>query len=183
MRCDNLRKTMFILIGILSFILGMLGAFTSIKLFMVGLFCLLILALVLLDYQKATYIVSFYIIIDYIFRQFFKSAFLASYWDEILFVGCMLLWFYKWLVYRKQKPYALSPMDIPLLLFFGVSLFLLIGNIPDYSTILLLLMMLQVRKVYQGVVRFRVCFFISNFRPDISLTLKAFVKQLVIKLS
>lgn len=126
-----MKKYLYIFIAAVSIIFGMAGALISIKLFVVGLVALFIGVLVFIDYQKATYLVSLYIIVDFCVRQFFASPFLGSYWDELLFMGCVALWFYKWLVFRKQKPYSLSPMDLPLVFFFGFGIFLLLVNSPD----------------------------------------------------
>ncbi len=126
-----MKKYLYTSISILFFIAGAAGAFTGIK-FMAALIILALFALYLLvDYEKATYILALYSILDYAFRNLIPVQLLASVWDELLFIGFVLLWVWKWLVHRKQQAYHWTPLDFPLILFFGIGIFLLFVKSPD----------------------------------------------------
>lgn len=85
--------------------------------------------LILSDYQRATYILGAYAFVDFILRNY-ASAF-ASIWDELLLVVMFLLWGYKWLVQRRRDYFKQSPMDLPIIIFISVMLFMLIVNYAD----------------------------------------------------
>jgi O-antigen ligase len=125
------KKLLYILIGLIAFSFGIFGAFSSLKLLIVAVAGLFVLLLIFMDYEKVTYFVGLYTVLDFIMRKVISSAFLAGYWDELFLIFCFMLWFYKWFVYRKQKPYKWTPMDFPIMIFFGVSIFLLLANSPD----------------------------------------------------
>jgi O-antigen ligase len=91
---------------------------------------LLFTAAMLLDYSRFLYILGFYVLIDYTSRYILQSPLLSSYWDELLLVFAVCLWFYKWIVYRKQKGYKATPLDIPIIFFIVVAFCLLLINSP-----------------------------------------------------
>ncbi len=113
--------------------MGVAAAFSSIKFVLAFIAGILLVTMLLLDYQKATFVVGFYVVIDYVLRNLVDNAILASNWDEILFILCIGIWFYKWFSSRKQPAYTWTPLEIPLLFFFGVSVVLLIVNSPDMN--------------------------------------------------
>lgn len=125
------RKNLYVLIGIIFFISGAAGAFISLKIAAFTVAGMILLAAIILDFEKATYLVALYSIIDYALRKAISISILSSTWDELFFVFCMLVWFYKWLACRKQKAYRWTPLEFPLMFFFGVSMFLLLINTPD----------------------------------------------------
>ncbi len=125
------KKHVYILAGLIFFILGMVGAFTSIKLPLALVAAVVFLSIILLDYQKATYIVALYTVIDYFLRKVFQSGMLSGNWDELFFILCVCLWVYKWLVQRKIQPYRWTPMEFPIIIFMGISLFLLFFSTPN----------------------------------------------------
>ncbi|MCX8131251.1 MAG: O-antigen ligase family protein [Clostridia bacterium] len=126
-----MKKLLYILIGLAGILLGIIGAFTHVLL-PVGIIAAVSMGvLILLDYQRVTYLLAFYIIIDFILRYVMQVPFLGGNWDELLFVVCVMLWFYKWLVYRKQKAYFWTPLEFPLIFFIGVGILLLLVNSPD----------------------------------------------------
>ena len=125
------KKLLYILIGLIAFSFGIFGAFNSLKLLVIVGAGLFVLLLIFMDYEKVTYFVGLYAILDFIMRKVINSAFLAGYWDELFLIFCFILWFYKWFIYRKQRPYKWTPMDFPIMIFFGISIFLLLANSPD----------------------------------------------------
>lgn len=88
-------------------------------------------AVMLLDYQKATYVLGAYGVIDYILRTF--AGGLAGVWDELFLIVLFMLWGWKWLADRKSEAIKQAPLDMPVILFISVMLFMLILNSPDYS--------------------------------------------------
>ncbi|MTI71510.1 MAG: polymerase [Firmicutes bacterium] len=112
-------------------ILGVLGE-TNGLFFPLMLIGIISAGLILLnDYEKGTYIIGSYAILDFFIREIVKSATLGSLWDELLFVFLVLLWIYKWFVHRRDKRYKWTPLEAPLIIFFGFSIFHLIVNSPD----------------------------------------------------
>ncbi|MFA6309390.1 MAG: O-antigen ligase family protein [Clostridia bacterium] len=128
-----MKKYFYIILMILGLFLGVSAAFSSIKFVLAILAGIILLSLLLLDYQKATFILAFYVVTDYVLRNLIDNPFLAGNWDEIFFILCIGIWFYKWFTSRKEPAYTWTPLEIPLFFFFGVSIILLIINSPDMS--------------------------------------------------
>lgn len=128
MRCDIVKKSVYLIITLFGLLIGAVGAFVSIKLALAAAACLVMLLIILIDFETVTYITALYVFIDYVFRNYIGSATIAGHWDELLIILCIGMWFYKWFVYRKEKPYKWTPIEYPLLFFIGISLFLLLFN-------------------------------------------------------
>jgi len=126
-----MKKYLYATISILFFIAGAAGAFTGIKLMASVIILAFALIYLLIDYEKATYVLALYLILDYAFRNLIAVPLLAGIWDELLFMAFVLLWVWKWLVHRKQQAYHWTPLDFPLVLFFGIGIFLLFVKSPD----------------------------------------------------
>lgn len=133
MRCGIEVNKSFIyrLAALVGIGLGAFAALTSVKFAFIFAMGLLMVLILLADYEKATWLIGIYLVIDYVIRKFAPIPLLASSWDELFFVFCIGLWFVKWFFDRKRKPYQWTPLDFPLLLFIGVSFFLLLANSPD----------------------------------------------------
>ncbi|MDD4495188.1 MAG: hypothetical protein PHV32_12755, partial [Eubacteriales bacterium] len=116
-----------------ALIIGFLAAYASVTIVVAALLAAVFGIFILTDYQRLTYIVALYVFIDYIIRDFIGSALLSSFWDELLLVLAVGLWLYKMIRYRNAKPYKSTPLDFPILIFFGVGLFLLAVNSPDFG--------------------------------------------------
>lgn len=138
-------------LGILSSYLGLMPTIAAITL-VVGVI------IVFTDYEKATLIAALYTAFEFILRSvigrpgsqilsmFGKRAYFdfiqkvidsptafSSYWDELALLFCFGVWFYKWLKYRKEKPYRETPLDFAILLFMAVGVVLLFVAAPDFS--------------------------------------------------
>jgi O-antigen ligase len=132
MRCDALvKRNVYMLIALIGVLLGAIGALTMVRFSAAAILGILVLAFFLLDYSRVTYVVALFIVIDYALRQVIKIPLLASSWDELLFVSAIFLWMLKWFIDRRQTPYRITPLEIPLLFFIGVSTFLMLVNSPD----------------------------------------------------
>lgn len=81
--------------------------------------------------ETAVIFLALYAFIDYFLRTF-ASGF-ASIWDELLLVVMVLLWGWKWLVFRREDNFKQAPLDMPIVVFIAVMLFMLIFNSPDYA--------------------------------------------------
>ncbi|MCX7920987.1 MAG: O-antigen ligase family protein [Clostridia bacterium] len=128
-----MKKHLYLLIAVMGLILGVIGAFMTIKVSLVLAAGALVFAALLLDYQKATYLVALYLVLDNVLRRFADGTILSSNWDELLFVFTVMLWMYKWFVHRKQDAYRWTPLEVPLVFFMGIATFLMIINSPDIS--------------------------------------------------
>lgn len=120
-----MKKTTWVMVGLLGIVLGLFGAMISLKYALALLLGLCVISLFFLDYQRVLYVVAFYLILDHGIRQYTS---LPKLWGEMLFVFCIILWGYKWWTHRKETAYRWTPMEFPIFLFVGVSVFLLLFN-------------------------------------------------------
>lgn len=111
--------------------LGFLGGKVGIAniMFLINIF--LIAVLILTKYENITYFLAMYPFIDFGFRSFVPS--MASIWDELLFIAMFFVWFYKYLLYRKEKEIKQTPLDLSIILFLSAMLIVFIINSPDYK--------------------------------------------------
>lgn len=125
-----MKKYAVFLIAVIGLLIGIMGAIENfIFMFaLIAVFCGVYM--VLSDYQKATYILGAYSVIDYVLRNY-VTAF-ASVWDELFLVALICLWIYKWIVYRKEISFKQTPMELSLITFIVVMLFVLIVNSSDF---------------------------------------------------
>ena len=81
--------------------------------------------LILRDFGRAVYLVGIYPIL-YSIAISTSSGFLASMWDELLIIFCIAVWFYRWLIDRRDFSFGWTPVDFPVILLFVVSIVLFI---------------------------------------------------------
>ncbi|NLY17921.1 MAG: O-antigen polymerase [Clostridiaceae bacterium] len=137
--------------GILSSYLGLMPTVAVITL-VVGL------VIIFTDYEKATLIAALYTAFEFVLRSvigrpgsqilsmfgkrvyfdFIQKAIesptaFSSYWDELALLFCFGVWFYKWVIHRKERPYRETPLDFSILLFMTVGVVLLFVAAPDFS--------------------------------------------------
>ena len=128
-----MKKTLYVLIALVGITIGIIGSYKSmmIPLAVAAVFIFVVAALS--NYQITTYLVAFYVIFDYIFRNILKVPGLSSVWEELLLLALIIMWGYKWIVFHKESSFRRTPMDLPLLLFFGIGFILLIVNSQYFS--------------------------------------------------
>ncbi len=117
-----MEKVNFFLIFLGGLLFGALAAWKG---FLIAVPLLAVIALgifILYDYEKATYILALFVFINFIMRKFAGSTLLGSVWDELLLLGCLVLWGYKVVVNRKEQKYKWTPLDVPLFLFIGLGI-------------------------------------------------------------
>ncbi|NLM11203.1 MAG: O-antigen polymerase [Clostridiaceae bacterium] len=114
------------ILGILSSYLGMLPVAAVIA-------CIVAVIMLLADYQKATIIVALFTVFEFVLRTLIGHPLISSIWDEVALLFCFGIWIYKWLRYRNQTPYRVSPLDISLISFMAVCVLLLFIAAPDFS--------------------------------------------------
>lgn len=119
------------LILILGVFIGIIGATENFMLMFLLLGVIAAGAIILSNYEIATYILGGYSVIDFFLRTYVISF--ASIWDELFLIALVCLWIYKWLVYRKEERFKQSPLDLPIVIFISVMLLVLIVNSPDIS--------------------------------------------------
>jgi len=150
------KKYIYILVPLIGVLLGGIAGFVSLSLACALVVAALAAVFILKDYERSIYFLAFYAFIDFILRDLLKIEILASYWDELLLVVCFGLWIYKGILNanvgatancsasgnlckaistfpdNQLKPgYRLSPIDAPILFFFGIFIVLFIINSPD----------------------------------------------------
>ncbi len=76
--------------------------------------------LILYDYEKTTLLLALFVFIDFTMRRF--GGILGSIWDELLLLGCIILWGYKMVINRKESWYKWTPLDIPLFSFIALAI-------------------------------------------------------------
>lgn len=123
------KKSAGILI-ICGLLAGICGAFVPTFLLVAFIAALLFTVAMMFDYSKFLYVIGLYVFIDYALRYIIPSGALGGLWDELLFVFAICLWFYKWVVYRKQDGYRATPLDIPIIFFMVVSICLMFIQSP-----------------------------------------------------
>ncbi len=128
-----MQRYLYLILIILGTSLGILAAYSSINFMLSFLFMLIFVLILILDYQKATFIIGFYAVIDFVLRNIVNNSFVSSNWDEILFIACVGLWFVKWFLARDKQAYTWTPVEFPLIFFFIVSITLMIVNSPDIT--------------------------------------------------
>ncbi len=91
------------------------------KLAVIGIVALLVLVFILRNFERAAYLVALYPLLFFLAGLSNISS-LASTWDELLIIFCVGVWFYRWIVDRKDFNFAWTPIDFSLIIFFIVCI-------------------------------------------------------------
>ncbi len=97
------------------------SAFVLPKLAVVAMAAILAAILILRNFERAAYLVGLYPILYFLAGKLDIGS-LASTWDELLIVFCVGIWFYRWMVDRKDFNFAWTPVDFSLIIFFIVCI-------------------------------------------------------------
>lgn len=111
-----------ILAGISGILLVIAAGVVDIKLALIVAMGIIGIIFVLTDYERATYVLALYAVLDSAFRTYLSG--IASVWDEMFLIGLCLLWVLKWCTRRKEKALKTSPFDSCVIIFIGVMLVL-----------------------------------------------------------
>ena len=95
------------------------------KLAVVGIVGLLATILILRNFERAVYLVGIYPILYWVAQKASIGS-LAQLWDELLIIFCIGVWFYRWVVDRRDFSFNWSPVDFGLILFFFVAIVLFV---------------------------------------------------------
>lgn len=123
-------KTVFFFIGV--FILGLAASYAGMLPVLALVFAAVVVAVLFLDYEKATLIVALYTVLDFFLRTVIAHPMLSSFWDEAALLLCAAIWLYKWLRFVKEKPYRKTPLDISIVLFMVLGVIFLFIAAPDF---------------------------------------------------
>lgn len=93
------------------------------KMAAVGIIGILVTILILRNFERAVYLVGIYPILYFVAVSTDIGS-LASTWDELLIIFCVGVWFYRWLVDRRDFSFGWSPVDFPLIIFFFICIVL-----------------------------------------------------------
>lgn len=123
------KKNLYIATSFI-FLLGLLGSMISLKISL-GLIALLVIVLIVFEEpSRLLYVVILYAFFDYLFRKIgFLEAF-SSIWDEALFVLIVFFYIIK-SIWKNQLKVRISPLDIYMIVFLSVCIFLLFKVSPD----------------------------------------------------
>lgn len=103
------------------------------KLVVIGIVALLVLVFILRNFERAAYLVAIYPFLFFLAGLTNISS-LASTWDELLIIFCVGVWFYRWIVDRKDFNFAWTPIDFSLIIFFIVCIALyVIASIDKFG--------------------------------------------------
>jgi O-antigen ligase len=81
--------------------------------------------------ETLLWLVFSYILVDYLLRESLgTTSFLASSWDELLLVAAFLAWPVQ-MALRGKLTYRLTPLDLPILLYLAVAVFLFLVRSPQ----------------------------------------------------
>lgn len=150
------KKYIYILVPLIGILLGGIAGFFSLSMAAALVVAVLAAIFVLKDYERSIYFLAFYAFIDFVLRDLLQIQILAGYWDELLLVVCFGLWIYKGItnanthrigikkasgdLYKAgdglcenlvEAGYRMSPIDAPMLFFYGVFMVLLLVNSPE----------------------------------------------------
>ena len=126
-----MRKKIVWILLLAGIFFGLIAAFYGILSFLAVIAVLTAGAVILSDYERATYILGAYSVIDFALRSF--SGILGGIWDELFLLILIALWILKWIMYRKEEGLKMTPLDMPVFIFITVMVFVLIVNSPDFS--------------------------------------------------
>lgn len=84
--------------------------------------------------ERGLNLLAAYAVIDFIFRT--RGGMLSGIWDELLFILMIAVFFLHLLINNKGFPIKLTPLDMPIFVFFGISVFLLLVNSPEFHVAL-----------------------------------------------
>ncbi|MFI3174704.1 MAG: O-antigen ligase family protein [Bacillota bacterium] len=125
----------------------------------IAIFFAILIYLVLADYQTVTYFLALYPLLDYGIRM--VVATMGGIWDELLFLGMVAVWIYKFVAYHKENGFKQTPLDIPIVMFLVAMTLVLLINSPNFTVavdgyramiqyILWFFILLQLLKDHQG---------------------------------
>lgn len=120
-RTSGITKILVMVLTVL--LVGLIGLI-NVKLAVVAVAVLVGVTYILSDYERATYILALYAILDTVFRRYIVS--LASAWDELFLICLCMLWVFKWAMYKKEKALKTSPFDSCIIIFIAIMVFLMI---------------------------------------------------------
>ena len=126
-----MRKYFIWILLAVGLIFGLLTTFYGIAAFLAVMAVAVVCGIILSDYERATYILGAYSLIDFALRSF--SDFLGGIWDELFLILLIALWGFKWVLYRKEEGFKMTPLDLPVFIFITAMVFVLIVNSPDFS--------------------------------------------------
>lgn len=127
----NRLQWIFLFAGI--FILGIASSYLGMLPVAAVIACIVAVIMLLVDYEKATIIVSLFTVIEFVLRTLTGHPLISSIWDEVALLACFGIWLYKWFGHRNQTPYRSSPLDKSIIFFMVISVLLLFIAAPDFS--------------------------------------------------
>lgn len=124
------KNTLYIVV-VIGIILGLLSVNSNVILSYAVFAAVMICIAMAKKPETAAWLLALYAFIDFGIRSL--AGGFAGIWDELTLVLMILLWGWKWLIFRKEDGFKQTPLDMPIMVFISVMLFMLIFNSPDYS--------------------------------------------------
>lgn len=121
-----MKRPGIVILSVLSLLLGLAAGWIhpawTFALFLAGA----ALVVMTTNFTAALYLLSGYLLVDYLFRSILELSLLASIWDELFLLGCLVLMAIRWLTDKKSR--SVTPVHVTLFLFFALNVFLLFVN-------------------------------------------------------
>ncbi len=111
------RSNLFLLI--LAVLSGFLLVVSPI-LFMLSFASICGIIILKYNYQVAVYVMAFYSFIDLILRKMLPA--IAGAWDDLALIALLCLVVYKWILFRNEKNFKWSPLDIPIFMYISINI-------------------------------------------------------------
>lgn len=126
-----MKKYLIWILLLAGIICGFFATFYGITAFVAIIAVLTGCGIILSDYERATYLLGAYSVIDFGIRS--VSDLLGGIWDELFLILLIGLWILKWILYRKEEGFKMTPLDMPVFIFITAMVFVLIVNSPDFK--------------------------------------------------
>lgn len=151
-----MKRYIYIFVPLIGLLLGGIAGFVSFSMAAALVVAAIAAIFIFKNYERSIYVLAFYAFIDYILRDLLKIQLLAGYWDELLLIVCFGLWIYKGIINAgirregtgkasgdilkagdeqdgktEDTGFRMSPIDAPMLFFYGVFMVLLFVNSPE----------------------------------------------------
>ena len=89
-----MNKKVFLVTAISGLLYGAIAALLPLRLFGAVVVVLAAAVLLLLDYERITYVAAAYVFIDFIVRKVMGQGILGAIWDELFLMAASAVWVY-----------------------------------------------------------------------------------------
>lgn len=127
---ENKQKLNILRLILLAILTSYIAHIIGVEKVVIILLFIALCVIILSKYEVITYALALYPFIDYALRTAMPSV--AGIWDELLFVAMFMVWIYKYIRYRKEESFKVSPIDLPIIIFLAIMIIMFVINSPDH---------------------------------------------------